>query len=224
MFSVGVILVVLAVSAVQEPAAAQPPTIVTRGDGIVRRAPDVAFVTVGVEARARSPRDAQRQAAEQMTAVTKRFTDLGIPRDALRTVDVRLEQEFDNANGRRVPRGFLARNTVEVRVDDVNRAGEIADAAVQSGATTIDGIRFDVKDRTAAEREALRIAVAEARAKADAAAAGAGRAVDRILKIEEEGAIDHPRPFGVRAMEAATVVAPGLIEISASVTLVVAMK
>ncbi len=29
---------------------------------------------------------------------------------------VRLEQEFDNANGRRVPRDFLARNALEVTV------------------------------------------------------------------------------------------------------------
>ncbi len=40
-------------------------------------------------------------------------------------------------------------------MDDVARAGEIADAAVQAGATSLEGVRFDLKDRAAAERDAL---------------------------------------------------------------------
>src|SRR5262249_42276646 len=113
--------------AAQEP---QPPVIVTTGTATILRAPDVAYVNVAVESRARTPREAQQQNAAAMAAVAKRLTDLSIPADARKTIGLRLEQEFDNANGRRVPRGYLARNALEVRVDDLARAGEIADAAV----------------------------------------------------------------------------------------------
>jgi len=43
------------------------PVIVTTGTAVVQRTPDVAFVTVGIESRARTPREAQQQnaAAEQ---------------------------------------------------------------------------------------------------------------------------------------------------------------
>src|SRR5262245_26402419 len=41
--------------------------IVTTGQAMVKRAPDVAFVTLGVESRAKNPRDAQRQNADEMT-------------------------------------------------------------------------------------------------------------------------------------------------------------
>jgi uncharacterized protein len=204
--------------------------VVVRGSATVRRAPDQATVVVAVEARARSPRDAQRLNADGMAAVVTRITGLGIARDALRTVGARLEQEYDTANGRRTPKGFVARNTLEITVSDVARAGEIADAAVQAGATAIDGIQFDLKDRAAAEREALRLAVADARARADAAAAGAGRAIDRIVKIEDEGvAVAPPRPM----MRAATFTAdtmsvtpaePGLIDVRAGVTLTASMR
>ena len=161
------------------------PTIVTSGDAIVRRLPDVAYVTLAVESRARNPRDAQRANADAMSAVQKQLATAGIPKDAMRTLGLGLHQEFDNANGRRVARDFVARNTLDVRIDDVSRAGEIADAVVQGGATALEGIRFDLKDRAAAEREALRLAVADARGRAEAVAAGAGRSLDRILKIEE---------------------------------------
>ena len=195
--------------------------IVTTGEATVRRAPDVAYVTLAVESRAKNPRDAQRQNAEAMAAVQKQLAAMSIPKDALRTLGLWLQQEFDDANGRRVARDFVARNTLEVRLDDVARAGEIADAAVQAGATSLNGIRFDLKDRSGAEREALRLAVADARARADAAAAGAGRAVDRILKIDDSRAeAIAPRPMAVLARSAAaavTDVEPGLIEIHAQV-------
>lgn len=212
-------------------AAAQPgpppyDVIVVSGDATVRRAPDVALVTVAVETRAKSPREAQRLNADAMAAVFKRIADAGIARDALRTVGVRLDQEFDNANGRRVPRDFVARNALEIALAEVARAGEVADAAVQAGATSIDGIRFDLKDRAAAEREATRLAVLDARGKADAAAAGAGRAIDRILRIEQGGAGGPPpRPMMMKmSAESGTIVEAGLIEVRADVTLTVAMK
>ncbi len=213
----------------QEPATAPGvPTIVTSGEAVVRRVPDVAYVTLAVESRARNPRDAQRENADAMSGVQRQLASAGIPKDAQRTLGVWLQQEFDNANGRRVARDFLARNTLEVRIDDVARAGEIADAVVQGGATSLDGIRFDLKDRAGAERDALRLAVADARARADAAAAGAGRSVDRILKIQDSSSDGGaPRPIlGVMRAEAqvATAVEPGLIEISAHVVLTASMR
>ena len=215
----------LAASAAAAQTIPPPDVIVMTGQAVVRRPPDVAFVTLAVETRAKSPRDAQRQNNDVMTAVLTRLADAGIGRDALRTVGVRLDQEFDNANGKRVLRGFLARNALEVTVGEVAKAGEIADAAVQAGATSLEGIRFDIKDRSGAEREATRQAVADARGRAEAAAAGAGRTVDRILKIEQGGgSAAPPRPMTRMAAEAVVVVEAGFIEVRADVTLTVSMK
>ena len=132
--------------------------------------------------------------------------------------------------GRRVPREFVARNAVEIRVDEVARTGEIMDAVVQGGATSLANLRFDLQDRAAAEREALRLAVADARGRADAAAAGAGRAIDRVLRIDDarEGGVPPPRPMMTMARtaeaSAQTPVEAGLIEIHARVSLTVSMK
>jgi len=205
--------------------------IVTTGQATVKRAPDVAFLAIGVETRAKSPRDAQRQNADEMTATQRRLGDAGVSRDALRTLGVDLQQEFDFTNGRRTPREYVARNTIEVRVEDVGRLGEIVDAAVQGGATSASGVRFDLRDRAAAEHEAVRLAVADARARADAAASGAGRAVGRIVKIEEarEEPIVMARSFeSLRAAAPGaappTPVEPGYVEVRARVTLTASMR
>jgi len=216
-------------------ASAQPPdasnplnVIVTNGEAVVRRAPDRAFVTVTVEARAKSPRDAQRLNAEAMTAVQQRLTAARVPKDAIRTLGYDLEQEFDFTQGKRVPREFLARNSIELRVDEIGRVGELLDVVVQGGATSVSGVRFDIQDREKVEREALRLAVVDARSRAEAAAAGAGRAIDRIIKIEDaREASAPPRPMMTYAMKTAdsaqTPVEPGLVEIRSRVTITTSM-
>ena len=203
--------------------------VVTTGEAVVRRAPDRAFVTVTVETRAKNPRDAQRQNADVMTAVQQRLAQASVPKDAVRTLGYDLEQEFDFPQGRRVPREFVARNAVEVRVDDIARVGELLDVAVQSGATSVGNVRFDVQDRDKVEKEALRLAVVDARARAEAAASGAGRSLDRIIKVEDsrEPGIVVPRQMMTvaRASEAATTpVEPGLVEVRARVTLTASMR
>jgi uncharacterized protein YggE len=226
------ITVVLAApqAAAQPPDAANPPNVVvTSGEAVVRHAPDRAFLTVTVEARAKSPRDAQRQNADAMTAVQQRLTLARVPKDAVRTLGYDLEQEFDFTQGRRVPREFVARNAIEVRVDEITRVGELLDVAVQGGATSVSGVRFDIQDREKVERDALRLAVVDARSRAEAAAAGAGRTVDRIIKIEDardSGVMAIARPMmTMKAAEAAqTPVEPGLVEIRARVTLTASMK
>jgi uncharacterized protein len=216
---------------VAAPAAAQETlnVVVTIGEAVVQRAPDRAYVTIASEVRAKTSKDAQRLDAEAMAAVQQRLAQLAIAKDAIRTLGVDLQQEFDFPQGRRVPREYVARNTIEVRVDDLAHVGDVLDAAVQAGATATSGVRFDLRDRSGAEREALRLAVADARARADAAASGAGRAIDRIVKVEDtrETAVIMPRAMmaGVARAEAApTPVQAGTIEIRARVTLTAAMK
>lgn len=214
----------------QEQARPEPPVVVTQGEGIVRVAPDRAFVRIAAEARAKDPKQAQAANGAAMTAVQQRLAASGVAKDAIRTVSISLQQEFDYHEGRQTPRGYLARNTIEVRVDDLARLGEVMDASVGSGATSIQGLRFDLKAREASEREALKLAVADALARADAAASGAGRVVDRVIRIAESGPVAVARPeaamFSRVAADSAqaTPVAEGEIEIRAQVSVTAVIK
>jgi uncharacterized protein YggE len=115
-------------------------------------------------------------------------------------------------------------------VDDVNKIGDILDRVVGAGATTVSGIRFDVKNRDALERNALRAAVADARARAEAAAAGAGTSIEKVVRIEEQRmTIRPPTPLmmemrSAEAVQAKTPIAPGEIEIRAMVTLTATLR
>jgi uncharacterized protein YggE len=215
---------------------AQPPSpadqgtlVVASGDAVVRRAPDRAVVSIAAESRAKTSREAQQMNARAMTSVLERLKAAGLAADAIQTTGYELQPEFDYNDGKQTLRGYVSRNTIEVKVDELSKLGEYLDVAVGAGATSVANVRFELKDRGAAEREALRLAVEDARGRADAAAAGAGLKVVRIVRIEEGGASTiPPQPRQMMAMRAEAAPPPpivaGEIEIRASVTVTAAVR
>jgi uncharacterized protein YggE len=209
------------------PAADAQNVIVTNGEGMITVAPDRAYVSISAESRAKQPKLAQQQNAQAMSAVQERLKAAGISGDAVRTITLDLQPEFDYNDGRQTLRGYVARNTIEVRVDAIDKVGEVVDAAVSSGATSVSNIRFDLKDRQAVQQKALAEAVSDARGRADALAKAAGVSISRIVRIEDQSEqhVPPPRPmaqFRMAAAEAAaTPVAPGQLEIRARVVLTV---
>jgi uncharacterized protein len=205
--------------------------VVMSGDGLVKAPPDQAWVRLATESRSKNPKDAQSQNASAMATVQQRLIAAGIAKDAIRTLSYDLQLESDWVNGRQVPRGYVARNLVEVRLDDITRVGEVIDIAVTGGVNSVQGVRFDVKDRDTLEREALKRATADARMRAEAAAAGAGRAIERVIRIEEPAGRPYPVPSPPRTMELAvaadqrqTPIVAGEIEIRASVVVTARLK
>jgi uncharacterized protein len=226
-------VVPLTAFAQQQPTPPAEPTVIMTGEGTVQAVPDRAWVTISAESRASSAREAQKRNTDAMTPVIDKLKAAGIPADAIKTIGYDVQYEWDYVNNRRVGKGYVARNTIDVRIDTVDRVGEYLEIAAGSGATSLGGIRFDLKDRAKLEREALRLAVADARGKADAAAAGAGRAIDRIMRIDESGGYPGPIPVDRMMMREAAQgavagapppISAGQTEIRARVTITAVLK
>lgn len=221
-------LVIVTAPAYAQAPVPEPPSVVVSGEGVVKAVPDQAWVRIGAESRSKNSKDAQARNAEAMTAVQQKMTALGIPKDAVRTIAIDLQMEYDYANGRQTARGYVARNTIEVRVDDFAKLGDVLDAAAGSGATNLHGLRFDVRRREALEREAMQLAVANALGRAEALASGARRSIDRVIRIEESfvsrGGEAPVMAMRMKADEASTPVAAGELEIRAQVRLTASLK
>jgi len=208
------------------------PSIVTQGETMLMKAPDRAWVQIGAEGRAAKPADAQRIAAEAMTSVQAALRQLGFGADVLRTTGYTLQPEYDFGNGKQTFRDYVARNQIEVRVDDLKRLPEVLDSAGTSGAASVAGLRFDLKDRTSSELEALRLAVKDATGRAEAIAAGAGRRLGPIIRLQEQRNT-MPSPIyrseaamvaGGMAARAPTPIEAGEIQVTATVTLTVGLQ
>jgi len=215
----------------EQPQRPADPVIVTSGEGVVKRAPDRAWVSIAAESRARTAPDAQKLNVDAMTAVLDKIKSLGVAAEAIQTTNYTVQPDYEYQNGRQNLRGYIARNQVEVRVDTLPKLGEIMASAVGTGATNVSGVRFDLKDREAAEAEALRMAVRDARRRADAAASGAGVKIVQVLRIDEQRepeirpmAMPMMRAGAEMAAQAAVPVESGQIEIRAHVTVTVRIE
>lgn len=223
--SVAVVLALAVPAAAQEGRAAER-SVTTTGQAQIRLAPDRAWVTVGIEARATKPQEAQKKAALAMTAIQAELKALGIPAEAIRTVSFNMHADWDYTNRQRVLRGYVVSNMVEVKVDDLAKLPDVLDKSVAAGSNQIHGIRWDLQEREKVERDALRRAVEDAKQRAEVAVAAAGARLGPVLRINEQR-FDSPRPVdmmmrqmaaeGAAAAQPATPVSPGEIEIRASV-------
>jgi hypothetical protein len=87
---------------------------------------------------------------------------------------------------------FEANNQIEVRVRDLNKAGQAIGAATEAGANVLSGPDLDVADPQAASRAAYAAAFRAARARAEAYAEAADLRIDRVLAIRDEEAEGGP--------------------------------
>ena len=229
----GVSLVVLPVRADAQ-SAQEPPVIVAQGDATIRQAPDIAWVQIGVEARGAKPEEARQRGADAMTAVLTALKQR-LPESALKTSTFSVQPEMEYVGGSSRVKDYVARNQVEARVDDLERLSNVMDAGVASGATSISGMRFDIKARAKLERDVLKLAVQDATERAQAIAAGAGRTVGPIVRIQEQRVMGGPvvrsgmglaggAGGGRGGAMTETPLAVGEIEIRAIVVLTVAIK
>jgi hypothetical protein len=212
------------------PATPSPAVIVTTGEGSVKQAPDRAWITIAAESRAKTAQEAQRMNADAMKAVNDRIKAAGVPADAIQTSGYNLQPEFDYAGGKQSLRGYLARNQVTVRIDDIAKAGDVIAAAVASGASNVSNVRLDLKNRGAAERNALQLAVRDARQRAEAIAAGGNVSIDKVIRIEEQRESEirpMPQMMTMARAEGGTAAPPietGELEVRARVTLTVSIR
>lgn len=81
---------------------------------------------------------------------------------------------------------YHVRNVLRITVRDLNRAGEIVDAAARAGATIGPAFSFQASDEAAARRTALEAAAKDARAKAETIAGATGKQVGDPVAISED--------------------------------------
>jgi len=208
---------------------AQIRQITVTGQGAIETAPDMATITVGVTIEAKTAADALGKNSTATAVVLDRLSALGIDRRDLQTRDLSLSPRWASRSssneGPPEISGFVATNTITVRVRDLPKLGEVLDAVVRDGANTFHGLSFGLQEPRPATDEARKQAVADAIAKATLYAQAAGVALGDVLSISEDRAA--AQPFGgvemVRMASDVVPVAEGELMIGANVTMVFAI-
>ena len=205
------------------PAAAQDNGLTVTGTGQVVASPDMARLSLGVLAQARTAAQAVGDMSADMEKVMASLTAAGVAQEDIQTSGLRVDvqQSYDEATQSSRITGYIAATDVSIQVLDLSKLGQTLDAVVQEGANQMNGLRFDLQDREPALNDARRAAVADALAKAALYAQAAGMALGPVQSLTEGVASSGtPQPMMRMAMDSTenVPVAAGQITISADVT------
>lgn len=207
-------------------------TLNVSGVGVVYLTPDIAYINIGVNTQRENASEAVDLNKVQTNAVIQSIRDFGVDSKDIRTTNFSIwsnprYDEFGQISGTT----YSVDNTVNVTVRDLDKLGDLLDAAINAGANSIYSIQFDVADKTKATEEARDQAVKDAKAEAEGLAQAAGVQLGEIQSISYYES--SPTPFfegrgggGAGAAEASVPVPiqPGQLAISVTVTLVYTIK
>lgn len=203
-------------------------TLEAVGKGEVKITPDVAYLTISVEATAKKASDAVRENAEKMKSVMDKLKSQIGREDKITTARYTLSPiyEYNDRIKESQLTGYRASNGVVVETKNLDALGKLIDSATQVGANRVDSLSFDTDKKEEYRRQALAQAVQDARAMADAVARASGVKIVKILKISPSYEVPRPmvRELGFAKMAAAqtvpTPIEPGELTVSATVNIV----
>ncbi len=206
-------------------AVADRPALNLSAYGEVKTAPDMATISFGVVTEATTAAEAMSQNAARMNQVMAALRSAGIEARHVQTSGLNLSAQYDYVQNEPPRlRGYQAVNRVTVIINDLDAVGTTADAVVAAGVNQIDGIGFGLRDPSAAENQARRIAVRNLQAKAALYADALGVQLGGVRSLSEGGGYSPQPPImyarAEMAMDAgnSTPVAAGQLTVRIDIT------
>lgn len=158
------------------------PGVITSGDAIVSKKPDLAIVYVGVESKENTASAAQQDLAAKASKLIARAKALGIPDKDINTAGYFVGANYVSDGN---IAGYRAAEQLVLKWHTVDNIGKALDALVQEGGATQISVGFTLADPKAAQAEARTQAIADARSRAQAMASAAGVKLGKVLRVSD---------------------------------------
>ena len=195
------------------------------GQGEVSLTPDIAQINVGAEATAETVSEAKAEVDSRIEAILATLEEMGIAEKDIQTsqYSIYYEQESVFGPAREEPSSeagglYRVSNMLNVTIREIERAGEVVDAAVEAGANRMYGVSFTVSETVEWESEAREKAMADARARAEELAGLAEVTLGEVLSVSEVvggGSVVVEKE--VMAAFGGGVIMPGELEVSTQI-------
>jgi uncharacterized protein YggE len=185
----------------------RPRTVVVSGSGEVAAEPDLALVTLGIEAREPTLAEARAKVAATVERVLALTRELRLdPKSVSATrVQIQPDYQWNDQDRKRVLLGYLVSRQVHVELHDLELLGALLERAVDLGVNQVSDPILDSSRRKALEREAMARAVEDARLNAETLARAAGAKLGPVRSLN--GSMSGPplpmNRFGAAMADAA---------------------
>lgn len=167
----------------------RPRTVSVGGMAEVSAEPDIARLTLGVEARKPSIQDARAAVTATVERVLALTRELKIDPSHVNATRIQVQPEYrwNEDDRERVLLGYMVSRQVEVELRDLDKLGALMERAVDAGVNQVGDPALDSSRRKELEREAMAKAVEDARLNADALARAAGAKLGTVRSLSGSG-------------------------------------
>jgi uncharacterized protein len=196
--------------------------ITVTGHGETAAAPDVVSVDLGVSVLGDTVAEARSKAADAATALMDALNAAEVAPGSISTVDYSVFPEYDYRAEKERLIGYRVNNTVQARISDLSRSGEIIDDAINAAGdyARINSVTFSIEDDSSLEQAAREAAWNDAIEKANQLAQLSGRTLGSVESIAET-VNQPPGPGPVMRMavaDSATPIHPGTTTVAVTLT------
>ncbi|MBI4002275.1 MAG: SIMPL domain-containing protein, partial [Nitrospira defluvii] len=176
------------------------PILTVTGTGNLAIAPDMAYVTFGMQTVAKSLSEAQRQNSSVMQKVIDRLSELHIDKARIQTSSFTVSPQYKpppKRNGDAPPVtseiiGYLVSNQVTVELFNPEKVAAVIEQTLAAGANHFQGLQWALKDEQQAKLGAMKQAVAKAREKAVTLGEALKLKLVRLISVNEGGQVVRP--------------------------------
>jgi uncharacterized protein YggE len=167
-----------------------PRTVSVSGQGEVSAEPDLAYVTLGVQARRPTMAEARKEVATTVERVLALCKELKIDPKFVNATRVQVQPDYswDERNNKQVLLGYIVSRQVQVELRDLEQLGPLIERAVSAGVNQVGDPVLDSTQRKQLERQAMTLAVQDARLNAETLAQAAGVRLGAVRSMSASGA------------------------------------
>jgi uncharacterized protein len=199
-------------------------TLTATGKGTIKIPATLAQISLGIEIQGKTAQQAQQEVAKRSEALVNLLRSSNV--EQLQTTSVNLNPVYTTINNKTQMTGYTASNIVSFRLA-ADKAGDLLDRSVATGATRIDSLSFIATDEAieTARQQALQTATQDAQKQADAVLTSLNLTRRKIISIQVNPSTPPPQPINfAESMPAAkdtanTLLVGGEQQVQAFVTL-----
>jgi len=205
--------------------------VTVSGTGEVFANPDLAVLNLSVYNEARTVGDAMGQNTQKMNNVISQMKTLGVDEKDLKSVSYNISPRYEYPkNSPRYLAGYEITQTLEVKIRDLSKIGDVIAKGAAAGANEMGELIFTIENQDGLKNQAREKAVQQAEGKAQQMAGAVGVKLGKITNFSENFYIPVYDTYSYKSAEGMGGAAPvpniqsGQNKISVTVTLTYEIK
>lgn len=194
-------------------------SITVNGKGEAITIPDIATFSFSVNETAKTVEDAKTKATDKINNALAAIKASGVEKKDIKTLSYSINPHYEYnqgvcttfgcPGGKQVLTGYDVAQSIEVKIRDLTKAGELFDTVGKAGIQTVNGLNFGIDNIDIPKAAARADAIAKAQAKAQKIASDLGVSLVRITSYYDSS--DDQVYYGRESMDSGMVSAKAMM-------------